>query len=106
MNYEIHYWTFRMSVSTKYTFQIFVDKMTMAKSEETPSTYDKVFRSLFSVQGDRSNEKYKVAQDKLGLGVLVDFRTIEENCEQSSAARGTCSQATSCCLSRQDCSLW
>ena len=60
MNYEIHYWTCRMSVSTKYTFQIFVDKMTMAKSKETHSTYDKVFSSLFSVQGDRSNEKYKV----------------------------------------------
>ena len=51
-------------MSTKYTFQIFVDKMTMAKSKETHSTYDKVFSSLFSVQGDRSNEKYKVAQDK------------------------------------------
>ena len=77
-----------MSVSTKYTFQIFVDKMTMAKSKETHSTYDKVFSSLFSVQGDRSNEKYKVAQDKLGLGVLVDFRSIEENCIEVLQAEG------------------
>ena len=62
--------------------------MTTAKSKETHSTYDKVFSSLFSVQGDRSNEKYQVALNKLGLGVLVDFRSIEENCSEVLQAEG------------------
>ena len=42
----------------------------------------KDFSSLFTVNSDDCDDKYREALNILGLGVLIDFESVEENCSQ------------------------
>ena len=43
------------------------------------SAFNKEFSTLFSVKGDQTNQKYKQAFKILGLEILGEFSTIEQN---------------------------